>query len=122
VEATEFRDRIPDFEQLDVAVFGLSPDDLASHRAFAAKHQLNFPLLAAPRGGRPQDAGRGVIEQWGLCGEIERDGKKINTVFRTTVLVGPDGRVERLWERVQFQGHAGEVLAAVREIVSRVTG
>jgi peroxiredoxin Q/BCP len=63
-----------------------------------------------------------VIEQWGLCGEIERDGKKINTVFRTTVLVGPDGRVERLWERVQFQGHAGEVLAAVREIVSRVTG
>jgi peroxiredoxin Q/BCP len=113
VEATEFRDRIPDFDQLGVAVFGLSPDDLDSHRAFAAKHGLNFPLLSAPRG----LPGRSVIEQWGLYGEGERDGKRFNTVFRTTVLVGPDGRIERLWERVQFQGHAGAVLVAVREIV-----
>jgi peroxiredoxin Q/BCP len=111
VEATEFRDRIPDFEQLGVAVFGLSPDDLESHRAFAAKHGLNFPLLA--------DVGRRVIEQWGLYGEVERDGRRFNTVFRTTLLIGLDGQIERLWERVQFQGHAEEVLAAVREIIDK---
>jgi peroxiredoxin Q/BCP len=91
-----------------VDVYGLSPDDLDSHRAFTAKHQLNFPLLA--------DVGRQVIEQMGLYGERERDGQKFMSVFRTTMLVGPDGRIERLWEQVQFQGHAEAVLAAVREL------
>jgi peroxiredoxin Q/BCP len=109
VEATEFRDRIPEFQQLGVQVFGLSPDDLEAHRAFTEKHQLNFPLAA--------DVGRHVIDQWGLYGERERDGKKFMAVFRTTVLVGPDGRVARLWENVQFQGHAAEVLAAAKALV-----
>jgi peroxiredoxin Q/BCP len=108
VEATEFRDRIPQFSELGVAIYGLSPDDLNSHYQFAEKHQLNFPLLA--------DVGRKVIEQWGLYGEKERDGKKFMGVFRTTILVGPNGRVERLWENVNFRDHADAVLAAVRQV------
>ena len=94
---------------MQVAVYGISPDDLASHHAFAEKHQLNFPLLA--------DVGSVVLEQWGFWGERERDGKKFMGVFRSTVLVGPDGRIERVWPNVNFQGHADEVLAAIQEIV-----
>lgn len=94
---------------MNVAVYGLSPDDLTSHCTFAEKHQLNFPLLA--------DVGHVVLEQLGFWGERERDGKKFMGVFRSSVLVGPDGRVERVWKNVNFQGHADEVLAAIREIV-----
>jgi peroxiredoxin Q/BCP len=108
VEVTEFRDRILQFAELGVAIYGLSPDDLDSHCRFAEKHQLNFPLLA--------DVGRKVIEQWGLYGEKERDGKKFMGVYRTTLLVGPDGRLERLWKNVNFRDHADAVLATVREL------
>jgi thioredoxin-dependent peroxiredoxin len=94
---------------LNVAVYGISPDDLASHQAFAAKHNLNFPLLA--------DVGHVLLEQWGFWGERERDGKKFMGVFRSTVLVGPDGVIERVWKNVNFQGHADEVLAAIEAIV-----
>lgn len=89
-------------------VYGLSPDDLASHHAFAAKHALTFPLLA--------DVGSQWLERIGLWVERERDGKKFMGALRTTLLVGPDGTIERLWENVQFKGHAEAVLAAVREI------
>lgn len=87
-------------------VYGLSPDDLASHEAFAAKHELNFPLLA--------DVGSKWLESVGLWVERERDGKKFMGVLRTTMLVGPDGTIERLWENVQFKDHAAAVVAAIR--------
>ena len=91
---------------MNVAVYGISPDDLAAHHAFAEKHLLNFPLLA--------DVGHSVLEQIGFWGEREREGKKFMGVFRSTVLVGADGRVEQLWKNVNFQGHADDVLAAIR--------
>ena len=108
VEATEFRDRIPEFQKLDVLVYGLSPDDLVSHHKFAEKHQLNFPLLA--------DVDRAVIDAMGLWGEQEWNDKKFMGVFRTTMIVGPDGRIEQLWEKVKFQDHAEQVLTALKQI------
>jgi len=92
-----------------VAVYGLSPDDLASHQAFAEKHGLNFPLLA--------DVDRAVLERFGFWGEQEWNGKKYLGVLRSTVLVGPDGRVEQVWKSVNFQNHADEVLVAIQAIV-----
>ena len=110
MEATEFRDRIPEFEKLGVAVYGLSPDDLNSHRQFAEKHQLNFPLLA--------DVGHALIDQMGLWGEQEWNGNKFTGVFRTTMVVGPDGRLEKLWEKVKFQGHAAQVIQALTQMLN----
>ncbi len=86
-----------------MAVYGLSPDNSESHQQFITKHQLNFPLLA--------DEGRKVIDSWGLWVEQEWNDKKYMGVSRTTLLIGPDGRIERLWEKVKFQGHAKAVLA-----------
>ena len=87
-------------------VYGLSPDDIDSHQAFAAKHELNFPLLA--------DVGSKWLESVGLWKEREWDGKKFMGALRTTMLVGPDGTLEHLWENVQFKDHAEAVLAAIR--------
>jgi peroxiredoxin Q/BCP len=107
VEATEFRDRIPEFQKLGVAVYGLSADDLESHNKFSEKHQLNFPLLA--------DLDHQWIDQAGLRGEQEWNGKKFIGIFRTTLVVGPDGRLEHLWEKVKFQNHAEEVLTTLQQ-------
>ena len=80
----------------------MSPDTLESHKAFAEKHSLNMPLIADP------DAK--VIQQLGAWGEKEVQGQKSIGLLRTTFLVGPDGRIQHLWERVKFEGHAEEVL------------
>jgi peroxiredoxin Q/BCP len=89
-----------------VQVFGLSPDDLDSHHAFAAKHELTFPLLA--------DVGSQWLSQVGLWVERERDGHKFMGALRTTMLVDANGIIERLWENVQFKDHAEAVLAVIR--------
>ncbi|MEZ4662395.1 MAG: peroxiredoxin [Caldilineaceae bacterium] len=105
MEATEFRDRIPQFDAKNVAVYGLSPDDIESHNAFAEKYDLNFPLLA--------DADQSVLTAMGLWVQRERDGKTFMGALRTTMLVNEEGIVEKLWENVQFKDHAEEVLGSV---------
>lgn len=60
---------------------------------------------------------RAVIDEMGLWGEQEWNGKKFTGVFRTTMIVGPDGRLEQLWEKVKFQDHAEAVLTALKQIV-----
>ncbi len=80
----------------------MSPDNLESHKAFAAKHTLNMPLIADP------DAQ--IIQTLGAWGEKEVQGNKTVGLLRTTFLVGPDGHIQHLWERVKFEGHAAEVL------------
>jgi len=91
---------------LGVQLYGLSPDDVDSHHAFAAKQGLTFPLLA--------DVGSKWLEKAGLWVERERDGKKFMGALRTTMLVDANGVITRLWENVQFKDHAEEVLDAVR--------
>lgn len=86
-----------------IDVYGLSPDDIDSHKAFAKKHDLNFPLIADPD--------HVLLEKLGIWGEKEWDGKKFMGTTRTTLLVGEDGKVEHLWEDVAFEGHAAEVQA-----------
>lgn len=95
-------------------VFGLSADDLDSHARFAAKNELNFPLIA--------DIDRTLIDALGAYGEQEFDGKKYLGIFRTTLLIGPGGSVEQLWERVKFKGHAEEVLHAAQALAKDTAG
>jgi peroxiredoxin Q/BCP len=89
-----------------VQLYGLSPDDLESHHAFAAKQGLTFPLLS--------DVGSKWLESVGLWVEREYEGKKFMGALRTTMLVDAEGTIERLWENVQFKEHAEAVLAAAK--------
>lgn len=110
-EACEFRDRLPDFEDTDAVVLGVSADDVASHRQFRDRHGLTFPLLA--------DLGGEVSRRYGVWGELTVSGRRIEGIHRTTFLIGPEGRVERVWERVRPEGHADEVLEALRVSADR---
>lgn len=100
IECKEFRDARAAF--LDKAhVYGISPDDMASHQAFRDKYALNFPLLSDP--------GHAVADQYGVWG-VKPNGKE--GIFRTTFIL-KDGKVARVFENVKPEGHAAEVLAAL---------
>lgn len=106
-EACGFRDLWADIEKTGTVVLGISPDDGASHQRFAAKHGLPFTLLSDPD--------RKVMEKYGAWGEKNMYGKKTMGVIRSTVLIGPDGKVKKHWRRVpKAEEHPAKVLEAIR--------
>jgi peroxiredoxin Q/BCP len=106
-EACSFRDNNAAFKEADTEVWGLSPQGPASKAAFRAKYGLPFTLLA--------DEDHSVAAAFGAWGEKTNYGKSYMGIIRSSFLVGPDGRVERVWPKVKADGHAVEVLAALRE-------
>jgi len=107
-ESCAFQDNLPKFKSGKAAVLGVSILDEKSKAKFAAKHGLTFPLLA--------DADHDVAEKYGVWQEKSRYGRKYMGIVRTTYLIGPDGKVAKRWDNVKVEGHAEEVLAAVKEL------
>lgn len=108
VEACAFRDNLPKFKPGKAAILGVSILDEKSKAKFAAKHDLNFPLLA--------DADHAVADAYGAWQERSMYGRKYMGVARVTYLIGPDGKVLQRWDKVKPDGHAEEVLAAVNAL------
>lgn len=108
-EACSFRDVHRDLQREGVVVLGVSPDPPDSHRRFREKHRLPFSLLS--------DEDHRIAQAYGVWAEKNSYGKKVWGVARTTFLVGPDGRVERVWRRVKPDRHGEEVLEVLRESV-----
>jgi peroxiredoxin Q/BCP len=107
-EACGFRDAWDDLKAMGVAVLGVSADDADSHERFAAKYRLPFTLLSDPD--------HRVMREYGAYGEKTLYGRKTVGVIRSTVWIGPDGKVRRHWARVANAGeHPDKVLAALRE-------
>ena len=107
-EACGFRDAWDDLKAMGVAVLGVSADDADSHERFAAKYRLPFTLLSDPD--------HRVMRAYGAYGEKTLYGRKTVGVIRSTVWIGPDGKVRRHWARVANAGeHPDKVLAALRE-------
>ena len=100
IECKEFRDARADF-QAKAHVFGISPDDLDSHRAFRAKYALNFPLLSDPE--------HRVASQFGVWAPKKNGSEGIH---RTTFVIR-DGKIVRVFSEVKPEGHAAQVLAAL---------
>jgi peroxiredoxin Q/BCP len=105
-EACGFRDAIASYKKLNVPVFGISPDPVEDVTKFAEKFKLNFPLLA--------DADHAVAEKYGVWQEKSMYGKKYWGAARTTFVIGKDGKIEKVFERVKPEGHDQEVLAYLR--------
>ena len=100
IECKEFRDARADF-QAKAHVFGISPDDAASHQAFRAKYALNFPLLSDPE--------HRVASLFGVWGPKKNGSEGIH---RTTFVIR-DGKIVRVFSEVKPEGHAAQVLAAL---------
>jgi thioredoxin-dependent peroxiredoxin len=107
-EACAFRDMAPQYEFTGAVVLGVSPDNVASHNKFAEKYGLKFPLLADPD--------HAVCEAYGVWGEKKNYGKTYMGVTRATFVIDSDGDINRIWPKVKVEGHADEVLAALRPL------
>lgn len=105
-EAIDFTRLASAFGELQTAVLGVSADPLKAQEAFRDKHQLSMPLVSDER--------HGMLEAYGVWGEKSMYGKTFLGILRTTVLIGADGRIIRIWRHVKVDGHADEVLAAAR--------
>ena len=106
-EACGFRDGWKDLAKANAVVLGVSADDGESHRRFAKKYRLPFPLLSDPK--------REVMAKYGAWGEKMLYGRKTTGVVRSTVWIGPDGKVKKHWARVpSAEKHPAKVLEALR--------
>ena len=104
-EACAFRDELAQFKKKGAVVFGVSPDSVKSHDKFVEKFKLPFTLLA--------DEDKKIVEAYGVWGEKSFMGRKYLGVYRVTFLIGPDGKIKKIWPAVKPTEHTREVLAAL---------
>ena len=102
IEACEFRDQAKKFAAKGAAVVGISPDKPAALDKFKAKYDLPFVLLS--------DAEKEAAEAFGVWKEKTMYGKKVMGIERSTFVIGPDGKIEKVYAKVKAAGHAAEVL------------
>lgn len=107
-QACGFRDLWKEIEKTGATVLGVSPDDGASHQKFIGKYDLPLTLLSDPD--------HRVMEQYGAWGEKNMYGRKTMGVIRSTVVIGPDGKVRKHWKKVtKAADHPGKVLEFLQQ-------
>ena len=107
-EAIDFTRLESAFADEGAAVLGISADTVKAQESFRNKHQLSVPLIS--------DEQPEMLEAYGAWGEKSMYGRNFMGIIRTTVLIGANGRIAKIWRNVRVDGHADEVLAAVRAI------
>jgi thioredoxin-dependent peroxiredoxin len=105
-EACAFRDDFGAFQRQGAVVLGVSADSVQSHDKFATRYNLPFLLLA--------DEDKTIARAYGAWGRKSFLGKTYLGMHRRTFLIGPDGRIRKIWPKVKPQEHAAEVLAALQ--------
>ena len=107
-EACGFRDLNGEIQKEGAVILGISPDGQTAHERFTEKYELPFTLLSDPD--------KKVMTRYGAFGEKMMYGKKVTGVIRSTVWVGPDGKVVKHWRRVpKAADHPAKVLAALQQ-------
>ena len=106
-EACGFRDALADYDKAKVVVLGISPDEPKDVTKFSEKFHLNFPLLA--------DADHAVAEKYGAWQQKSMYGRKYMGAARITFVIGKNGKVRHVFEKVKPEGHDQEVLKWLKE-------
>jgi peroxiredoxin Q/BCP len=105
-EAIDFTSARKEFEATGAEILGISRDTLSKHQKFATKHGIDINLGADPDGD--------VCEAYGVWVEKNMYGRTYMGIARSTFLIGPDGRIIRIWPKVRVKGHAQDVLDSIR--------
>jgi thioredoxin-dependent peroxiredoxin len=109
-QAIEFTKQLPQFQQLDTQVVGISPDSIASHGKFIDKHHLKIILLSDPE--------HQIAEDYGVWQLKKFMGKEYMGIIRSTFLIDSSGKIAQIWSNVKVKNHVDSVLAQVRSLVS----
>ena len=104
-EACAFRDEFAAFKAKGAVVLGVSPDPVKAHVKFVEKYKLPFTLLA--------DEEKKIVQAYGVWGEKSFLGRKYQGTHRVTFLIGPEGRIKKIWAEVKPAEHAREVLGTL---------
>jgi thioredoxin-dependent peroxiredoxin len=104
-EACAFRDHFAAFKKKGAVVLGVSIDPVKAHDKFVAKYKLPFTLLA--------DEDKKIVQAYGVWGQKSFMGRKYMGTHRVSFLIGPDGRIKKIWPKVKPDQHAEEVLAVL---------
>ncbi len=107
-ESCDFRDSFARLESMGVRVFGVSRDTVSSHKKFQDKLALPFPLLSDVEGG--------MCEAYGVWKEKSMYGRKYMGIERTTVVIGTDGEVKKVYSKVSVKGHVDQVIRDLSEM------
>lgn len=107
-EACGFRDGMTKLTSEGAVVLGVSTDPMASHEKFRTKHGLNFALLS--------DESADVAKMYGVWKEKNLYGRRSWGVARATYIIGPDGRVRKVYRKVKADEHAPQVIADLAEL------
>lgn len=108
-EAKDFTALKAEFDAADTVLLGVSKDSAKKHQNFIAKHDLTTPLATDGEEG-------GLSDTLGIWTEKKMYGKTYMGMVRTTYLVGADGKIAQVWNKVKVKGHAEEVLAAAKAL------
>jgi thioredoxin-dependent peroxiredoxin len=109
-EACNFRDSLEEFQKIGVAILGVSKDSVQSHKKFAEKYQLNFPLLS--------DEDKSVMIEYKAWGRKSFLGKEYDGTLRTTYIIDPTGEIRKVYKSVEPFGHKTEILADLEKIMA----
>jgi thioredoxin-dependent peroxiredoxin len=104
-EACAFRDNFAEFKKRGAVVLGISTDSVKSHDKFIEKFKLPFTLVS--------DEDQKIVDAYGVWGEKSFMGRTFEGTHRVTFLIGPDGKIKKIWPKVKPDEHAGEVLGAL---------
>lgn len=107
-EAIAFTELLGDFAAIDTVVLGMSPDSVAKHDKFKAKHELGVTLVA--------DEEKSTLEEYGVWVEKSMYGRKYMGVERSTFLIDKDGKIAKAWRKVKVPGHAEAVLEEAKAL------
>jgi thioredoxin-dependent peroxiredoxin len=108
-EACNFRDSFHALEGLGVQILGISKDSVSSHKKFAEKYHLNFPILS--------DESKTIIQAYNAWGKKKFLGKTFEGTLRKTILINPKLEIEKVYENVNPLRHAGEVLKDLKSLL-----
>lgn len=106
-EACSFRDSYHQLQNMNVQILGISKDSVASHKKFAEKFNLNFPILS--------DETKSTIKQYGAWGLKKFMGKEFEGTLRNSYLINPEGEIVKTYEKVNPLTHASEIITDVQK-------
>ena len=108
IEAKDFRDHYKEFTELNTEILGVSKDNIESHKKFANKQSLPFPLLS--------DYNGSLCQNYGVWVEKSMFGKKYMGIERSTFLIDKNGIIKKIWNKVKVKGHVEQILKKIKAL------